>query len=45
MHEIPKDKVSRRDDIGSLMPPTAHDFSKEELADLFAYLFALDGKD
>lgn len=44
LHEIAKDKISKQDDVGSLMPPTAQDFSTEELADLFAYLFSLNGK-
>jgi len=43
MHEIATERVSKREEIGSLMPPTAQDFSTEELADLFAYLFSLDG--
>lgn len=45
MHEIPQDRVRKRHDVGSLMPPTAQDFSKEELGDLLAYLFSLAGKE
>ena len=45
LHEIPVDHVSRREEIGSFMPPTAQGFSKEELAHLLAYLFSLDGSD
>ena len=43
MHELPADSIAKRDDIGSLMPPTAQALSKGEVADLLAYLFALRG--
>ena len=45
LHEIPRSRIARQEDIGSLMPPTAQDFTEEELADLFAYLFSLNGEE
>ena len=45
LHEIARDAIASQEEIGSLMPPTAQDFSEEELADLFAYLFELNGKE
>jgi hypothetical protein len=36
--------VSRTEVIGSLMPATARNLKRLELADLFAYLFGLDGR-
>ena len=43
LHEISRSRIARQEDIGSLMPPTAQDFTEAELADLFAYLFSLNG--
>ena len=45
LHEIAREGIAKQEKIGSLMPPTAQDFSEEELADLFAYLFTLNGKE
>lgn len=45
LHEISKAEVSKQDEIGSLMPATSQGFTDKELADLFAYLFSLDGKE
>ena len=42
MHELRADSIAQRDDIGSLMPPTAQSLSREEVADLLAYLFGLN---
>ena len=36
-------EVARIESLGSLMPPTAQTLDHKELADLFAYLFQLDG--
>jgi putative heme-binding domain-containing protein len=44
MIELRADAIAKRDTIGSLMPPTAQSLSLEELADLLAYLFGLNGK-
>ena len=37
------DEVARTEVVGSLMPPTARTLQEKELADLFAYLFSLNG--
>jgi putative heme-binding domain-containing protein len=44
MHEVEAEMVSKEEPIGSLMPPTAQSLSRDELSDLFAYLFSLVGK-
>ena len=44
MHEIEAEIVTKEEPIGSLMPPTAQSLSRDELSDLFAYLFSLVGK-
>ena len=36
-------EVARIESLGSLMPPTAQTLDRKELANLFAYLFQLDG--
>ena len=43
MHEIRKDSIAKKEALGSLMPATAQGLSKEELADLCAYLISLRG--
>jgi putative heme-binding domain-containing protein len=44
MHELRADAIAKRDEIGSLMPPTAQGLSQKEVADLLAYLFGLNGE-
>ncbi|MDA8969595.1 c-type cytochrome [Akkermansiaceae bacterium] len=44
MHEVEAEMVTKQEPIGSLMPPTAQSLSRDELSDLFAYLFSLVGK-
>ncbi|MCP4730668.1 MAG: c-type cytochrome [Roseibacillus sp.] len=44
LHEIARSRIARQEEIGSLMPPTAQEFPEKDLADLFAYLFSLNGK-
>ncbi len=44
LHEIARTTVASQEEIGSLMPPTAQEFPEKKLADLFAYLFSLNGK-
>ena len=44
MQEVEAEMVSKQEPIGSLMPPTAQSLSRNELSDLFAYLFSLVGK-
>ncbi|MDA7646298.1 c-type cytochrome, partial [bacterium] len=44
MHEVEAEMVTKQESIGSLMPPTAQSLSRDELSDLFAYLFSLVGK-
>ena len=44
MMEVRADAIVKRESIGSLMPPTAQSLSLEELTDLLAYLFGLNGK-
>ena len=36
-------EVTRTEVVGSLMPPTARTLQEKELADLFSYLFSLNG--
>lgn len=43
IHEIPADGIRQREDLGSLMPPTAQSLSRGELADLLSYLAGLRG--
>ena len=43
IRSIARDELARRDEVGSLMPPTAQALSKEEVGDLLAYLFGLSG--
>ena len=45
LFEIPRESILREGQVGSLMPPTAAGLKEEELADLFAYLFSLDGEE
>ena len=44
LFEIPRETILKEEQVGSLMPPTAAGLQEEELADLFAYLFSLDGE-
>jgi hypothetical protein len=44
IQEVEAEMVSKEEPIGSLMPPTAQSLSRDELSDLFAYLFSLVGK-
>ena len=44
LFEIPRETILKEEQVGSLMPPTAAGLKEEELADLFAYLFSLDGE-
>jgi hypothetical protein len=44
MQEVEAEMVTKEEPIGSLMPPTAQSLSRDELSDLFAYLFSLVGK-
>ncbi|MDB4698422.1 hypothetical protein OAF02_03530, partial [Akkermansiaceae bacterium] len=44
MHEVEAEMVTKQESIGSLMPPTAQSLSRDELSDLFAFLFSLVGK-
>ena len=44
LHEIARSRIAKQEEIGSLMPPTAQEFPEKDLADLFAYLFSLNGK-
>ena len=44
IHEIPADGIRQREDLGSLMPPTAQSLSRGELADLLRYLAGLRGQ-
>lgn len=44
MHELRADAIAKRDNIGSLMPPTAQGLSQKEVVDLLAYLFGLNGE-
>ena len=43
MHRISRDDIEKVEKIGSLMPPTAQILSKNDIADLLAYLFSLRG--
>ncbi|MEO1860444.1 MAG: HEAT repeat domain-containing protein [Verrucomicrobiales bacterium] len=43
MHRISRDAIEKVEKIGSLMPPTAQILSKNDIADLLAYLFSLRG--
>ena len=43
--EIPTGDIRHREDIGSLMPPTAQNLSRAELVDLLAWLISLRGTD
>jgi putative heme-binding domain-containing protein len=43
MHRISRDAIEKVEKIGSLMPPTAQSLSKNDIADLLAYLFSLRG--
>jgi len=42
--EIPAGEIRQREEIGSLMPPTAQGLSRAELADLLSYLISLRGE-
>ena len=44
LHEIPVARIGSREEVGTSMPPTAQSFTDEQLADLFSFLFALDGR-
>ncbi len=44
IHEIPADGIRQREDLGSLMSPTAQSLSRGELADLLRYLAGLGGQ-
>ena len=41
--EIPAGEIRQRDDIGSLMPPTAQNLPRAELVDLLSWLISLRG--
>lgn len=41
--KIPREDIARTEVIGSLMPPTARGLSRQQIADLCAYLFGLSG--
>jgi putative heme-binding domain-containing protein len=43
MHRISREDIEKVEKIGSLMPPTAQSLSKDDIADLLAYLFSLRG--
>lgn len=43
--EIPNGDILQRDDIGSLMPPTAQSLPEAELVDMLAWLISLRGTD
>lgn len=43
--EIPVGEIRQREDIGSLMPPTAQNLPHAELVDLLAWLISLRGTD
>lgn len=45
LHEIPRESIMKQEEVGSLMPPTAGELDQQELVDLFAYLFSLDGEE
>ena len=45
LHEIPRGSIMKQEEVGSLMPPTAGELDQQELVDLFAYLFSLDGEE
>ena len=38
---VPREKVQKLEEVGSLMPPTARTLSRNDLADLLKYLFEL----
>jgi putative heme-binding domain-containing protein len=44
IHEIPAIDVRQREEVGSLMPPTAQNLSRAEQVDLLAYLNNLRGE-